>query len=59
MKIKLLKQLSIAAKHREKGEVVEVSDFDGNYLTCRGFAETVNDPEEKTEVKKPKAKAKK
>ena len=56
MKIKVLKQMSVGGKHREKGDVVEVSDFDGNYLTCRGFAELVVEAEEKPAPKKAKAK---
>lgn len=62
MKIKALKQMLVNGNEVVAGDVVEVSDFDGNYLTCRGFAEPVVEEPVVEEPEKPapkKAKAKK
>lgn len=54
MKVKLLKTLQVNGKHVKAGEEAEVSEFDGNYIVNRGYAEKVEEAESK-----PKAKAKK
>lgn len=56
MKVELLKTLQVNGEHCKKGDVVEVSDFDGNYIVNRGYASKVEEAEAES---KPKAKAKK
>lgn len=55
MKIKTLKTMLVNGIHTAAGETVEVSEFDGNYLVKRQFAEV---SQEKATKKATKAKAK-